>query len=280
MLRPFVMLVSLLLLVGAAASAAIAEDAAGSWSQGHGTRARLVAGTIPGEPGKLLAGIEIELAPGWKTYWRNPGESGGVPPRFDWSGSQNVADARVLYPAPHRLPDAMGDSIGYKQAVTLPVLVKSRDPGAPASLDVKLEYGVCREICVPVEAALTLQLPPSPGPAPEPLLAAFTAVPRTGATVLAADPRLEKAAAALAGKSPHIDFEVSVPGGAGDADLFVEAPEGIYLPLPHRTAASGNVAHFTLDLSEAPEAAQLPGKRLTLTMTSSHGASETTWMVK
>src|SRR5215831_11014656 len=49
---------------------------------------RLVAGTRPNDA-SARAGIEIKLAPGWKTYWRYPGDS-GVPPRFDFAGSQNV----------------------------------------------------------------------------------------------------------------------------------------------------------------------------------------------
>src|SRR3979411_2289731 len=61
----------------------------------------------------LRAGIEIRLGPGWKTYWRYPGDS-GVPPRFDFAGSDNVLRAKVLYPAPHLFTDETGNSLGYK----------------------------------------------------------------------------------------------------------------------------------------------------------------------
>ena len=78
------------LLAGAAALLAAAParaELASPWKDGYNSRVRLVAGSISG---KTYAGVEIQLAPGWKTYWRNPGTS-GVPPRFDWAGSENVA---------------------------------------------------------------------------------------------------------------------------------------------------------------------------------------------
>ncbi len=71
-------------------------------------------------PRTLRAGIEIKLQPGWKTYWRYPGDS-GVPPQFDFAGSENLASAEVLYPAPHSFKDEAGTSIGYKETVVFPV---------------------------------------------------------------------------------------------------------------------------------------------------------------
>ena len=61
----------------------------------------------------LRAGIEIRLDPGWKTYWRYPGDS-GVPPTLDFAGSENVKSVTALWPAPQRFADgAGGHSIGY-----------------------------------------------------------------------------------------------------------------------------------------------------------------------
>ena len=69
----------------------------------------------------LRAGIEIKMQPGWKTYWRYPGDS-GVPPAFDFSGSENLKTATVLYPAPHLFTDETGQSLGYKDAVIFPLV--------------------------------------------------------------------------------------------------------------------------------------------------------------
>src|SRR5262249_53989636 len=77
-------------LVGGAAHAADAS----SWDEGAHAGVRLVAGNRPVGDAALRAGVEIRLAPGWKTYWRYPGDS-GVPPRFDFAQSQNVKSVSV-----------------------------------------------------------------------------------------------------------------------------------------------------------------------------------------
>ncbi len=82
---------------------------------------------------QLFAGIEIRLAPKWKTYWRTPGDT-GIPPYFDWSGSENLKSAEVMYPVPGRFQDPTGMTIGYKSQVTLPVLLTAEDPLKPIKL--------------------------------------------------------------------------------------------------------------------------------------------------
>jgi DsbC/DsbD-like thiol-disulfide interchange protein len=69
----------------------------------------LDAGTLP--VGLRLVGIQIHLDPGYKTYWREPGDS-GLPPVFDWQGSENVATVDVRWPVPVRFADGSGSSIG------------------------------------------------------------------------------------------------------------------------------------------------------------------------
>src|SRR6476661_4306539 len=76
------------------------------WDNDIRSAARLIAGNARDELGARVfrAGVEIKLEPGWKTYWRYPGDS-GVPPTFDFSASDNVKEATVLFPAPVRFPD-------------------------------------------------------------------------------------------------------------------------------------------------------------------------------
>ncbi|MEE1555930.1 MAG: protein-disulfide reductase DsbD domain-containing protein, partial [Alphaproteobacteria bacterium] len=77
-----------------------AETSSGGWQKGADTAARLIAGQSSMDAqGRIWLGVQIKLTPGWKTYWRNPGES-GAPPRLDWSASQNLATADVHWPAP------------------------------------------------------------------------------------------------------------------------------------------------------------------------------------
>ena len=101
-------------------------------------------------------GIEIVLSPGWKTYWRYPGDA-GIPPRFDWSGSENIANVEVLYPAPKRITDGSGQtSIGYEERVTFPLRIQLKDPSKQAALKLKLDFATCEKLCIPAEAILSL----------------------------------------------------------------------------------------------------------------------------
>ncbi|MGZ5914086.1 MAG: protein-disulfide reductase DsbD domain-containing protein, partial [Hyphomicrobium sp.] len=132
-------------LLSAPTSVEAATGLASDWVEGHSSRARLIAGNG-------MAGVEVEMPEGWKTYWRTPGDAGGVPPSFDWSKSENLAAATVLYPAPKRFSDRAGDTVGYKGTVVFPVRLTAKDPGKPIDLRLSLEYGVCKEICIPAEA--------------------------------------------------------------------------------------------------------------------------------
>jgi len=92
-------------------------------------------------------GLQVSLAPGWKFYWRTPGE-GGVPPHFDWSGSDNLAAAHIVWPAPHRITIGDTDLYGYTGQVILPIAVTRKNKDAVVSLSLRIEYGVCKDICI------------------------------------------------------------------------------------------------------------------------------------
>lgn len=109
--------------------------------------------------GRRIAGLSIIVAPGWKTYWRSPGE-GGLPPDLDWSASRNLADLSVEWPAPMAF-DSFGMTVlGYEGHVVLPLVIVPRDPAMPVVLDLAATIGVCAEICVPVEAQASLVIEP------------------------------------------------------------------------------------------------------------------------
>jgi DsbC/DsbD-like thiol-disulfide interchange protein len=99
------------------------------------------------------AGIHIKMQPGWKTYWRKPGD-GGIAPHFDWSGSGNVKTVSVLYPVPHRFEDGYSTSIGYEKEVVFPLLVEPEEPGRPVELQLNVSYAICGKLCVPVVSRL------------------------------------------------------------------------------------------------------------------------------
>src|SRR4249919_2540367 len=127
-----------------AVAPAVASDAS-PWDGTQRAAVRLIAGAQ--RNGVHHAGLEIRLAPGWKTYWRYPGDS-GVPPRFDFAGSTNVQEATVRWPTPHRFADGGGQSIGYAGNVVLPVQVQAKDSTKPVTLRLKIEYAICEKLCV------------------------------------------------------------------------------------------------------------------------------------
>jgi DsbC/DsbD-like thiol-disulfide interchange protein len=266
----------------AAGPAAVPISVASPWVELHKARVRLVAGPGLKRPKSYVAGVEIALDEGWKTYWRNPGDA-GVPPVFDWMGSTNAASIKVLYPAPIRLKEPAAETIGYKDAVLFPVEVVLQDPNKPVELKLLLEFGICREICIPAQSTLNLTIPTKTlaGEPPSPILAAVARVPRPQAERRPDDPELKSMTATLDGPEPRLQFEVSFPRGGKGGDLFIEAPDGLYVPLPKRLPdAADGTARFEVDLARTGIAADLKGKTLTLTLVSDAGASEAQRLVE
>ena len=117
------------------------------WVETPGGDVRLVA--LPAaEDGSVRAMLDIRLHDGWKTYWRDPGGS-GIPPSIAIAGAELRS---VGFPAPRRLGDAGGHYIGYDAPVRLPLSLARAEGGA---ITATIFIGVCKEICIPVQAALT-----------------------------------------------------------------------------------------------------------------------------
>jgi len=156
---PRLTIVTMTVAVLAGPAAARAQDAS-PWDKQPHAQARLIAGSVmkSADATYLHAGVEIRLDAGWKTYWREPGDS-GVPPTFDFAGSDNVKSVTVLWPAPVRFPDgAGGNSIGYVGRIVLPLRIVQKDAAKHSSLHLKLGFAICANLCVPAEANLELAL--------------------------------------------------------------------------------------------------------------------------
>ena len=261
-----------------AAGAEPAQDAEASspWVELHASRAHLVASDAGAPDGARIAGVEIVMADGWKTYWRTPGDS-GVPPQFDWTGSANAARIEVLYPAPKRMAEAGGEVLGYKGAVLFPIAVTPQDAAKPVALKLALEFGICREICVPAVATMELSIPPPRKAAhSDALKAALERVPRPSAGRRPADPELRQVSLDDSDAGPRLAIVAAFHGSKG-ADVFVEAPEGLYVPLPRLVAQDGRgLTRFAADLP-GDLARDLKGKTLTLTLVSEAGATQAEW---
>lgn len=268
-------------------ASSVGGTGASQWVKGYNSAVRLVAGADLAANGgrRLIAGVEIRLADGWKTYWRHPGDDGGLPPTFDWAGSVNVKSQRVLYPAPERSKSLNGTTIGYSEAVIFPVEIEAADSRRAVELKLTIEYGICREICVPAEAKLALSIPADLATMSPDIAASLRRVPRQ-LDAAGAGKVLRSAKAVLSGASPVIMLEVvplePVAGQAGrDVDLFVEPPAGIDLPVPVRVGDGTNgAARFRIDLKGVEKPAALAGLPLRLTVKSSDAGSELVWHVR
>ena len=206
-----------------------AQPGFGQWAEGEQARVRLIAAGI-GADGRLAAGIEIMLEPGWWTYWRTPGAA-GIPPAIDLSGSANVGAVEVSFPLPKRHDDGYGVSNIYEGGVLLPIAADVPDPQAPVELRLSLDLGVCEEVCIPehIEATLTIQ------PGMTDRVAAATLAGARAQVPGAAQPgTLAVESARRNGgtdKRPFFDIVVTAPD---DVEMFVEGPPDWFPGIPDR----------------------------------------------
>ncbi len=234
---------------------ALGQPLSPSHAQESYSRARLLSGGQEGD--HWLAGIEIVLDGGFKTYWRNPGDS-GLPPRFDWSGSENVAGLDIQWPAPSRIEDAAGVSYVYKGTVILPVRVKAAVPGRPVKLALSLDYGICKDICIPAHEDLTMPLP-GDGSDRALIEGALAKVPHPQALGAQADLSV-LSVSPLGQDKQGLTVAVRAPAGAKPV-LFAEAPEDWYVS----TSLPDSQNRFTVTVDEKPKDASGPvSLRLTL----------------
>jgi DsbC/DsbD-like thiol-disulfide interchange protein len=261
-----------LALTGACLAASPGES---PWVGETFSKVRLVSGSVAGMSGDhLIAGVQIRLDPGWKTYWRMPGDS-GVPPSFDWSGSKNLKSAKVLYPAPHRFTDASGTAIGYEDEVVFPVMVTPERSGEPVELKLNVDYGLCKTLCIPNQANLSIELAPyTVGKGDDPLLKRFVdLVPRPAETGKL--PAFGGIEVKLDSAKPELIIDANFADGATGTDLFVEAPGGAFVPVPKPLGPVQNgKQRFVVSFASPAEAAAIRGKPLTLTFVSDEGARE------
>jgi len=242
-----------------------AADDVSPWDGDARSATRLIAGTRPSGPAPLRAGIEIRLKPGWHTYWRYPGDA-GVPPHFDFAGSQNVKAVEVLWPAPRRLQEAGLDTIGYDRDVILPLRVTPQQEDKPVTVQVKLDYAICEKLCVPAQTKAELVLAGGPSAQDARLAAAEARVPRKAALGAPSALAIRAVRREEGGDRPRIIVDVAAPAGAA-LDLFAEGPTDQWaLPLPAAVAgAPGGMQRFAFELDGAPPGVKYEGATINLT---------------
>jgi len=242
-----------------------AQAAAGPWLDQEQARLRLIAGDQPGTT--IRAGLQFEMRPGWKIYWRAPGDA-GYPPSIDWAGSDNLAGTEVLWPVAHRFSLFGLETFGYSDEVVLPIDVRVERPGEAVRIRANVDYLICEAICIPRQATLSLDLPPGTlASSPEgALIDRYRAlVPGDGTAV-----GLTLREAVLVGDVSKPTLRVTALSATpfGTPDVLVEAPPGFSFGKPEVALRDGGTtAVVDLPVVGAPAQAVLEGKRLTLTVT-------------
>ncbi len=268
-----VFLAALTAMLTAVSAATETLAAAGPWAEQEQLRLRLISasdavGPEAGEDGQSLSlGLQFELQPGWKIYWRSPGDA-GFPPSVDWSGSENLASASLSWPVPHRFSLFGLETFGYGDNVILPITARLEQPGTATAFRATVDYLICSEICIPYENSLSLDLPAGTASRSSQalLIDTFLAqVPGDGSRV-----GLSLLEARLVGSLEAPDLQVrarsTTPFTA--PDVLVEGPPAFAFGKPRVTLSKDRKeAVLRVASLSGPQAGVLEGKRLVLTLT-------------
>lgn len=185
------------------------------------TDARLLSGWSD-EDGNRVSALEIRLEPGWKTYWRNPGDS-GLPPSFDWQKSENLDAVEFHWPAPEVIISGGEQTLGYHDVLVLPFTVTAKDKSKPVKIYADIDLGVCEKICVP--AHLSLEAPEA-GESPDPTIqAALDAMPERLTDIPTCSVKTLKDGMQLVVDLPKRDTEAAAMELVGRPDVWVSSAD-------------------------------------------------------
>ncbi len=199
--------------------------------------------------GTRMVALQVDLAPGWKTYWRAPGEA-GIPPQFDWAGSRNLGSVRLHWPRPVVFDQNGMRSIGYVGRMVLPMELTARQAGQPIELRAQVDLGVCEDICVPVTLDLSAKL--DGAGSPDPVINAALAdrpAPARSAGLSGARCAVEPIRDGL-----RVTAELDIPALGGDELAVLELPGRDVWVSEAATRRSGGRVTATADMVP-PEAA-------------------------
>ncbi len=191
-----------------------AGAASSEWTNTPGGKVRLIIDN-PVQPASEVRGaIQINLDPGWKTYWREPGDA-GVPPELDLAASTNVKSYALAFPTPHRFEDGNTQWAGYKKPVSLPVTLTLADPVKPAHLKGHAFLGICETICIPVTAEFDISVDNTPSDAliRTQVASAFDQLPGQATPSFGAR--------SITRKDDHINVTVDLPSDDPNVDIFI-----------------------------------------------------------
>jgi suppressor for copper-sensitivity B len=219
----------------------------------------------------LEAGLEFRFAKGWHGYWRTPGDA-GIPPAVDWTASGNISNGKISWPAPHRLViDGLQNSV-YENGVILPVKLILKHVQTDTQIKASITYAACSEVCVPLQADLTLALPTGAGGTSAQSGLISSAQRRVPGSPDAAGVDVIGTRFAGPASKPTLVVDLKSRSGAFvQPDLLVEGAGDGIPPAPEvELQEAGKTARLTVRLAALPPA----GRPLTLTLIDENRTAE------
>ena len=128
------------------------------WSIGDSSKVRLISPYSQNNNKELLIGLEYEMDPGWKTYWKSPGD-GGFAQNISWENSSNINNLEVLWPTPEKFQILGLTSLGYENKVIFPLKLEINDESQNTFVNLQVNFLICKDICIPGDARVFLEIP-------------------------------------------------------------------------------------------------------------------------
>jgi DsbC/DsbD-like thiol-disulfide interchange protein len=227
------------------AALAVSSD----WVLSGDSRMRLIVAEPQAGAKIIRAALEVELAPGWKTYWQDPGEA-GVPLQVDISASQNLTLKAISFPAPMRFDDGVTVWAGYNEPVQFPIEFERLNIAAPATLNANIFIGICEKICVPFQTSMSVNIEDAAASNADQLAvqSAFDALPP-----LASE---EFGVTSVQVQGKLLNIEAVLDATNAKPELFLAAPRGWQFGAPKLINVQGESARFEAEILFAPNEVQ------------------------
>lgn len=225
-----------------------AAAASSDWVQSPGGSVRLVTSGLSDDHGLLRGAVEIRLEPGWKTYWKEPGET-GIPPRISLSSLSDAKTVKLMFPAPELIRTPYASWAGYSSPVSLPVLLDLAAPEGTGIVEGTLSLGICETICIPIEASFSFDTGidadnPEHGFVVD---AAFAALPD--------DEHEDFRVVNVTREEQELLFKAVLPENSDEPTLFLAGEDGMQIDIPEIVQQDERSAVFkTKVLSHMPAA--------------------------
>lgn len=191
--------------------------ASSDWQTFEGARLRLTVSNEAEADGSRRGVLDIDLQPGWKTYWMEPGDA-GIPPVVKVMTAGGPMDAQTAFPMPKRFKDEYSTWAGYDEPVGLALTFPQGSIAQDGSLSVSSFLGVCEKICIPVSTEFKVKIASQSFPEPA-VAAAFAVLPEP-----ASQETGQFASAVLDGDT--LVLEGKLPVKKGRQELFVAGSKG------------------------------------------------------